>query len=397
MNSNILNTGAQNFISENKNTDIVTVLLKKPIFEGISNKELAQQIESRKKCEKKLPTWFKTPKIYYPKKLNIEQTSSEITADYKASICSGNSLVDLTGGFGVDSYFFSKYFEQILHLEIDEDLSKIASHNFEILGAKNIRAKAQNGIDYLEKTEKNFDCIYLDPARRKEGNQKVFMLSDCTPNILKHLPLLFSKAERVLVKTAPLLDIRLGLSELKHVREIHVVAVENDVKELLWLMEDGYQGKVNIKTINFTKGDTQKFNFHLEEESHATSEFSKAKTYLYEPNSALLKSGAFKFLGQQLGLEKLHEHTHLYTSDKSIEFPGRVFKIIEKIPFNKKSLKALNIKKANITTRNFPETVAQIRKKLRIADGGKLYLFFCKEINQELAIMVCEKVTSEVK
>ncbi|PKA96822.1 hypothetical protein B0O79_0461 [Flavobacteriaceae bacterium MAR_2009_75] len=397
MNENILNTGAQNFISENKNTDIVTVLLKRPIFEGITNKELAQQIESRKKCEKKLPTWFKTPKIYYPKKLNIEQTSSEITANYKASIYSGNSLIDLTGGFGVDSYFFSKYFEQILHLEIDEELSKIASHNFEILGAKNIRTKAQNGIDYLEKTEENFDCIYVDPARRKEGNQKVFMLSDCTPNILEHLPLLFSKAEKVLVKTAPLLDIRLGLSELNHVREIHVVAVENDVKELLWLMEDAYQGKVEIKTINFTKGDAQKFNFHIEEESHATSVFSKAKTYLYEPNSALLKSGAFKVLGQRLGLEKLHEHTHLYTSNQLIEFPGRVFKIIEKILFNKKSLKALNIKKANITTRNFPETVAQIRKKLRIADGGKLYLFFSKEIDQELAIMVCEKVTSEVK
>ena len=391
MNKNILNTGIQNYISKNTNTDIVAVLLKKPIFEGVTNKELAQQIESRKKCEKKLPTWFKTSTIYYPKKLNIEQTSSEITADYKSSILSGNSLVDLTGGFGVDSYFFSKYFSHILHLEVNEELSKIATHNFEILGVKNIRTRAQNAIEYLKQTEENFEYIYLDPARRKEGNQKVFMLSDCTPNILEHLPLLFSKANKILVKTAPLLDIRLGLSELNHVREIHVVAVENDVKELLWLMEDGYQGKVEIKTINFTKGDTQKFNFHFEEENLATSEFSKAKTYLYEPNSALLKSGAFKILGQQLGLKKLHEHTHLYTSDKLIEFPGRVFKIIEKTPFNKKSLKALNIKKANITTRNFPETVAQIRKKHKIGDGGKLYLFFSKEIDQELVVIVCEK------
>lgn len=370
----------------------MSVLLKKPLFDPVSNRELAEQLESRKKCQKKLPTWFATPKIYYPKKLNIEQSSSETTARYKASLATGKSLVDLTGGFGVDSYFFSENFDHVHHCEINPELSEIATHNFQSLGADNITTIARDGIDFLKATPKTFDCIYLDPSRRSETNKRVFMLSDCSPDVTEHLALLFSKAPTILLKTAPLLDISIGLAELDHVKEIHVVAVDNDVKELIWILKKGYSGSVAVHTVNFTKTSPQKFDFYLEEEQPATPEYAKAMDYLYEPNSGILKSGAFKTLAQRLKLHKLHRHTHLYTSEDRIDFPGRIFKVEAVIPYNKKSVKGLRVKKANITTRNFPENVAQLRKKFRISDGGSDYLFFTRQGKDDLVVIRCSKI-----
>ncbi|WP_317616550.1 class I SAM-dependent methyltransferase [Pseudozobellia thermophila] len=370
----------------------MSVLLKGALFDDVSNRELAEQLESRKKCQKKLPTWFRTPGIYYPRKLHIEQSSSETTARHKASITTGKSLVDLTGGFGVDSYFFSKNYDRVHHCETNPELSEIAAHNFQILGVDNITAIAQDGIEFLKTTSATFDCIYLDPSRRSESNQRVFRLSDCSPDVTEHLSLLFSKAPTILLKTAPLLDITMGLTELDHVKEIHIVAIENDVKELVWVMEREFEGDISIKTTNFTKTTVQQFDFNREDEKVATPKYSNAQNYLYEPNSAILKSGAFKTLAQRLDLPKLHRHTHLYTSGTPIDFPGRAFKVNTVIPYNKKAIKELQIKKANITTRNFPETVAQLRKKFRIRDGGSDYLFFTRQNEDDLVLIQCAKV-----
>lgn len=392
MNKKILKTGIQEFIKNNWNADIMSVLLKKQQFEGVSQKELAEQLEAKKKSQNKLQTWFATPLIYYPNKLNIEQTSSEQTAKYKADLVSGKSLLDVTGGLGVDSYFFSKKMSAIVHCEINQNLSQIAAHNFKILDVENTSFKAENGIEFLQHSNSKFDWVFADPSRRNESKGKVFLLKDCLPNIPDELDTIFEKTKNVLIKTSPLLDISQGISELNYVKEIHVVAVKNEVKELLWILEKGFEGELKIKTVNLLKESQQNFNFTFSEEKTSTSELSLPNTYLYEPNTAILKSGGFKSVAKALGLQKLHEHSHLYTLDRLIDFPGRIFKIDTVKPYNRKSLLKLGIKKANITTRNFPESVTDIRKKLKIKDGGDNYLFFTTNLNNERIAIYCKRV-----
>ena len=369
----------------------MSVLLAKPTFEGVLQKELAEQIEAKNKCKEKLPTWFRAPNIYYPNKLNIEQTSSELTAAYKARLTDGKSLVDLTGGFGVDTYFFSKKMAAVYHCEINQELSKIARHNFEILGQKNIECLPGNGIDFLKNVTTDFDWIYVDPSRRNDAKGKVFLLEDCLPNLPEHLSLLFQKTQHILVKTSPLLDIKLGIEALNFVKEIHVVAIHNEVKELLFVLEKGFTGSINIRTINIAPQQDDTFDFELGHEHASQVEFGEPSAYLYEPNAAILKSGGFKSVGKNYGLTKLHQHSHLYTSNSLVDFPGRRFKINQVLPYSKKSIKSLGVSKANITTRNFPISVAELRKKHKIKEGGNQYLFFTKSFNDSLLVLNCEK------
>lgn len=392
MNKLILNTGVQNFINENLSTDIVSVLLRKPTFDGISQKELTEQLEAKKKCKDKLPSWFNIPGIYYPNKLNIEQTSSEQTAVYKAKLVGGKILLDTTGGFGVDALFFSKKMINVIHCEIDPDLSKISAHNFDVLGQKNISCFSGDGIEYLKSSDQKFDWVYIDPSRRDESKKKVFLLEDCTPNLPEHLPEIFEKSSNILVKTSPLLDITQSLKALKQVKEIHIIAVQNEVKELLFIMEYMFKGSTTIKTINLIKGKEESFNFQLEEEPKTTAVMGAPENYLYEPNAAILKSGGFKSVANMYGLKKLHQHSHLYTSSDLVDFPGRTFHIVKALPYSKRIFKTESIAKANITTRNFPITVAELRKKHKIKDGGDYYLFFTTDMNDQLIVLICKKI-----
>ena len=189
-----------------------------------------------------------------------------------------------------------------------------------------------------------------------------------------------------------LLDISIGLEELSGVKEIHIVSVNNDVKELLWIMNRDFSGEVNIRTINFAKSNIQTFSLSLVQEKKAVSVYSLPLTYLYEPNASILKSGAFKSVGLEFGLIKLHPNTHLYTSEKLVDFPGRRFKVLEVVPYNSKAIKRLQINKANITTRNFPDSVATIRKKFKINEGGDSFLFFFKNTNDRYEAVLCKKI-----
>nr|WP_299435432.1 class I SAM-dependent methyltransferase [uncultured Maribacter sp.] len=392
MNKEILRTGVQIFINNNINTDTMSVLLKKPPFTRVTSKELVEQIEAKKKCQKKLPKWFNTPNIYFPNKLNIEQTSSEKTAEYKASILSKKTVIDITGGFGIDCYYFSKKMKEVFHCEINEKLATIATHNFKELGAKNIQSFPIDGIKYLKESNHFYDWIYIDPSRRNDAKGKVFLLSDCLPNVPENLKLLFNKSNNIAIKTSPLLDVSIGISELKQVKEIHVVSLENEVKELIWILEKDYRDTIEIKTINIGKQKTDTFSFNFCEEKEAKTTYNLPQQFLYEPNAAILKSGAFKILGEKLNLSKLQVNSHLYTSEQEVlNFPGRIFKIKKSIPFNKKAIKELKISKANITTRNFPESVANLRKKLKIKDGGDIYIFFTTTINNDLTVLICSK------
>ena len=391
MNERILHQDVQEYITNHLKSDLHKLILKGIPFNGVTIQEIANQILCKQKSEKKLPSWFNAKNIYYPPKVSIEQTSSETAANYKASLVSGKRLLDLTGGFGVDSFYFSSSFNTIDHCEIDTNLSKIAAHNFEQLNKKNIICLAENGLEYLKKSTEIFDVIYVDPSRRNDVKEKVFLLKDCEPNIPENIDLLFKKTKTILLKNSPILDITSAINELKFVKEIHVVAINNDVKELLYILEKGYCKEILIKTINFTKNNAQKFHFNYHKKP--VSSYQEPLEYLYEPNAAVLKSGAFHEISTQLNIFKLHQHSHLYTSKKRIEFPGREFKIIAVLPYDKKKIvKLLPNKKANITTRNFHKTVAQIRKELKIKDGGDSFLFFTTNIHNKFICMYCKKL-----
>lgn len=394
MNLKILNTDVQSFIDSNLNEDISKILFKGSSFEKISVQELANQIVAKKKSQHKLPSWFKTENIFYPPKVSIEQTSSEITAEYKANLIQGESLIDISGGFGVDSYYFSKNVNNVIHCEINEELSAIVNHNYKELGANNIQTEACNGIEYLRANVQNhFDWIYTDPSRRDDSKNKVFLLKDCSPNIPEELDLLFSKSENILIKVSPILDISNTIKELKFTKEVHVVAINNEVKELLFILKKGYDQEIMLKTVNFKKDTIEEFNFTFHNSELEETKYSLPLKYLYEPNAAILKAGGFKEITQKFDVKKLHRHSHLYTSEDLVKFPGRTFIIDKVIPYNKKEIKK-NIpdKKANITVRNFPKTVAQIRKETKIKDGGNLFLFLTTIENNSKVMIISYKV-----
>lgn len=392
MNKNVLNTDIQEFINSNIDSDLNAIILKGTAFKTVETSEIVNQIEAKKRCKTKLISWFQTENIYYPNKLNIEQTSSEVTANYKSELLQGDTIIDLTGGFGVDSFYFAKRFKNVIHCEINKDLSNIVKHNFSQLDIKNVQIENTDGIAFLSASKSKYDWIYIDPSRRHDSKGKVVFLKDCLPDVPKHLGALFQHAKNVLIKTSPLLDISAGINALKNVKAIHVVAVKNEVKELLWLLERGYENSILIDTVNLKNDAVEKFSFKLEDEALTHAEFSKPLNYLYEPNAAILKSGAFHQVSQQLQVFKLHQHSHLYTSKALIEFPGRIFKIDTVITYNKKAFKTSHITKANVTTRNFPDTVKNIRKKLKIKDGGNTYLFFTTNIEGRKIVICCSKI-----
>ena len=388
----LLEKEIQSFIRENQKKDLPALILKGSPFDHIKIQDIAMQIKGMRIAEKKFPLFFNNPRILYPPKLNLEQTSSQITAEYKSGLIEGSSGADLTGGLGIDTFFLAKKFDSFQYYEMNKELSEIADHNFRELGASNIRVNYGDSLELLKQTSQKFDWIYADPARRDEHGSKVYHLSDCTPDIPEELDFLLEKSDHILLKTSPILDITAGLRELHSVKEIHVIAVNNEVKELLWLIEKNWESDLKLTTINFQGKKVQKFSFDTEIKTLNTV-LSKPLNYLYEPNAAIMKSGLFTEISTTFGVPKLHEHSHIYTSQTLVkEFPGRQFQITEVKSFKDKRLKKrLKNKKANITTRNFPDSVENIRKKYRIQDGGSDYIFFTTNLEDEKIVIFCKK------
>ena len=391
MNKAILQPEVQDFIRKHLGDDLSKLILKGSPFENVSIQELAIQINGLQKAKSKLPAWFDAAGIIFPPNVNLEQTSSEVTAKYKASLISGKTLIDLTGGLGIDSSFFSERFEEVFHLEINADLSEIAAHNFMKLGKDNIKALSGDGLEYLRDCNKKYDWIYLDPARRDDHGGKVFLMEHCTPNVRDNLGLFFEKSDQVLLKTSPLLDLTAGMNDLRNLAEIHIVSVNNEVKELLWILKKGYSGKIIIQTVNFQKKEDQYFKGDYSP-GQTEVPLSLPAKYLFEPNPAVMKSGLFAEVALQTVTSKLHVSSHLYTADKPVNFPGRRFEIIEVLPYSKKLKRHPALKKANVTTRNFPRQVTEIRDEMKIADGGDIYLFFTTNLNNEKIVLVCKKI-----
>lgn len=387
----LLTTDIQYFITQNIGKNASTLALQKNPFPTIDFKLILNQIEAKSKAKDKLPTWFATPNIIFPTKISVEQTSSETTALYKASLVSGTSLLDASGGFGIDDYYFSKKIKKVIHCELNSELSTIVSHNFNALQTNNVECITGDSTDILNKLNQQFDYIYIDPSRRNDQKGKVFMLNDCLPNVPVLQDFYFNFTSNILIKTAPLLDITSGLTELKNVKNIHIVAVDNEVKELLWEIEKNYVNPITIKTVNFSKKNTELFEFQLNNSNFSI--YSLPQKYLYEPNSAIMKSGGFNEVSSHYNLEKLHVNSHLYTSNNLIDFPGRIFEIIQTISYSKNEMKnILHGTKANITTRNFPDSVETIRKKWKINDGGNVYCFFTTDKNDNKIVLLCKKL-----
>lgn len=382
----------QEFIIQNTGADLTKLALQKNPFPEMDWILILNQIEARTKAKDKLPTWFAAENIIYPSKVSVEQTSSEKTAAYKSSLIEGDTLIDLTGGFGVDDCYFSKKFKSIAHCEINKDLSAIVKHNFEQLQVKNCHFYADDSANVLNNLSQKWDWIYIDPSRRNDAKGKVFMLKDCLPNVPDSLDFYFEKANSILIKTAPLLDISAGLSELKSVKNIHIIALENEVKELLFEIHKNYSGEITLKTANILKDKIETFEFVLGAENELPS-YHLPQKYLYEANSAIMKSGGFDEISSFFKINKLHKHSHLYTSEDLIDFPGRRFEIEKVISYNKNEMKnELLNQQANVTIRNFPETVENIRKKWKIKNGGNLYCFFTTDKNDNKIVLICRKI-----
>lgn len=320
----------------------------------------------------------------------MEQCSSETTARFKANLFSGKTMADLTGGAGIDTYYLSQSFQESHYVEQNALLCTIAKNNFSLL-ARPIAVHNLTAEAYLKTLDTPLDFLYIDPARRGEGNTKVFLLEDCMPDIVGLQKIMLKKAGTVMIKTAPLLDIQHAENKLDHIQSIYIVAVANEVKEVLYILQDRPTTAPLINAVNLS-GAASTFTFTHIEEDTATVSYSLPKRYIYEPNKAILKAGPFKLICNRYGVEKLHPNSHLYTSDDLTEFPGRTFECLAAVPYKKQAvLPYLPDRKANITTRNFPDTVQTVRKKTGIQDGGEMYLLATTNIEDRPVVLVCQK------
>lgn len=368
------------FIQAHLKDDVSKLMLRSTQFKGLNIKKLAEQIQSRQKAVKKLPEWSANPELIFPPALSVEQSSSEATAKYKATLMSGHQLIDITGGMGVDCYYMRENFQQVQYFEQQPVVAEAAKFNFEQLRAANICVHTADSIETLKTESYSGDWIYADPARRNANREKVVLLSDCTPDIVEHLSILFERAPNVLLKTSPLLDIDLAAKSLRNLKEVHVIGYEGECKELLFVLKkdwisDTFEIKVRIIS---SSGDTMNLlDLTRKTEQLAEVHYSTPLKYLYEPHAAVLKAGAFRTICDTFSLNKLAINSQLYTSEHLLNgFPGRVFEVVAVCkPAIREIKKIIGGDKANLTVRNFPASSEDLRKKLKLKDGGMFYLF----------------------
>lgn len=390
----------QSFVKEHRNDNVCELALRAHTFSVDDFKYALQQIEGWQRAQKKLPTWAQTGGILFPPHLNMEQCSSELTARYKAEIVEeGENMTDLTAGFGVDASMMGRKFGFLTYVDQNEVLCKIASNNLLLLGVKNVNVVCGKAEEVLQSLPHQ-SLIFIDPARRDANGGKVVSIADCTPNVALMQEQLMEYADTVMVKLSPMLDVRNMERELHRVSEIHIVSVDNECKELLVKMQNSCSS-VRISCVNLlSSGGKDVFTFTRDEESGAecryTTEIGK---YIYEPNASIMKAGCFKTLASRFGLMKLHPNSHLYTSfeDEPLRnFPGRCFKVESATPLNKKSIKTVlgGIEKANLTVRNFPMSVVDLRKKLKLREGGDLYLFATTMADEKKVLIISSSFSS---
>ena len=391
--SKLLSNQAQDFIKEHQEADVAKLSLKNPpLPNDLVLSDLVRQIAARQVLKNKIPSWYAHDQVLIPDPIALQQCSSEQTAVYKSNLVKGEFGLDLTGGLGVDSYFLSRRFNRLVYVEQNASRCTYAAHNFKVLGASNIEVHQGDAVDYLATLSQSPDWIYLDPARRK-NHRKVFYLEDCEPNLISLLPALRATGGQIMIKLSPLLDIDYALKTIPGVKAVHILSVDNDCKELLISTGDETDA-VMVYTVNFTSSAIQRFNFTWGQHRAQELKYQPIISgYLYEPNASILKSGGFNLLPEAYGVSKLAPNTHLFVSEElAQDFPGRKFKILWVTAFKKKEIKQHLLQpQANITTRNFPYSVAEIRKRTGIKEGGTLYLFACRDKDGRPQVIGCQR------
>ena len=350
------------------------------------------QIAGRQKARIKIPSWAATDGIVYPPHISMEQCSSEQTARYKALIAGkGDMIVDLTAGFGVDMAFMSAGFKQAVHVEMQPQLCSISSENYKRLGLNHVQVVCSDGVGYLHQME-HADLLFIDPARRDQHGARTYGIADCTPNVLEIIDEMLEKADRVMIKLSPMLDWQKTVADVGNVSQVHIVSVGNECKELLLEVKKGKDEKVKVFCVN----DDQVFSYEIGETHPFTPSPLHSFTFLYEPNASVMKAGCFSLISQRFGITQPDANSHLFLSDKLVEgFPGRGFVIERVSTMNKRELKEAlaGIDKANVAVRNFPLSVADLRKRLKLKDGGDVYIFATTDAKKGHLVMVCRKIS----
>ncbi len=384
----MINKQTWEFIRQHTADDVRKLALQGTKDSNVDLPMALQQIAGRQTALKKLPSWAAIDGVLYPPHLNMEQCSSEQTARYKAQLAgSGDTYVDLTGGLGVDFYWMSQHFKQRVYVEQNNDLCTLAEYNFRALGL-DCSVCCCDTAAYLTDMP-HVDAIFLDPARRNEHGGRTYDIRDCTPNVLELLPLLMKKADKVILKLSPMFDWRKAVDDLQHVTEVHIVSVDNECKELLLVLQP-MSAPFRLVCVN---------NDHLFEVPSAfppqPSALSLQPSYLYEPNASIMKAGCFEAVAERYGIQQVSANSHLFLSSVEIEdFPGRRFQICAISSTNKQSLKEAlaGVDRANITVRNFPMSVEQLRKKLHLKDGGDSYIFATTKADGAHCLYICRKI-----
>jgi len=391
--SKLTNPDVIEFIQENLQADPAQLVLSASKYPDMPIKEVATQIASRKKAQKKLPEWTQNPGIIFPPRENLEQASSEKTASFKSDLFTGNSFLDLTGGTGIDTFYISKSFSDSIYVEPSKQLCDLALHNFEQLGA-DIEVVNADAATYMKSDNSYYDLIYLDPSRRTDAAQRVIDLREYQPNVIELLPRLLEKAKRVLIKVSPMIDIKQGISLLKKVDRVICLAVNNEMKEVLFEVSANASKTIAIEVVNIAKETVESVSSTLEREKQTSPKLSRPLKFLYEPNSAIRKAGLFNVVGDQFTLPKLDMNTHLYTSGELKEgFPGRCFQVIEIIKADKKTLKAIsNNRPINVISKNYPLSATEIKKKYNLKDGGSNFFIFTSSSEVGNIVLYCSTI-----
>jgi 16S rRNA G966 N2-methylase RsmD len=379
------------FVQDHQSEDPAQLLFAYSGKTDFDLKAAVQQIQSRQKAKHKLPSWAANQELLFPISLSLEQASSEETARFKSNHVEGKILIDLTGGFGVDTFFLSENFQKAVYCERNGDLAAIVRHNFDELKPGKFEIVEGDSLEYFSKSDQVFDLTYVDQARRGEHNQKLYRLADCEPDVVNNWNLLQSKSDAILIKASPMLDIKQALEEIPEIQKIWVISVKNEVKEVLLFWEKGKETAERIiQAVDLLSETPKEFTFTFKEEESSESIFGEVGKYLIEPYASVLKAGAFRSFGKRYGLKKLHPNSHLYTcEDLPQGIPGRIFEVIQEINNPKKELKQLFPKgKVNVITRNYALSTDELKKKYKLQDGGKDFLIGTK-VGGEFSLFYC--------
>lgn len=388
-----MNDNTRDFIEQNLNADIRQLALKGCRDKDVDLDAAIRQIAGRQTARRKLPSWAALDGILYPPHLNMEQCSSEQTARYKAGICSSHpspkTLVDLTGGFGVDFAFMSEAFDEATYVERNSELFAISSANMKILAPK-AKCINEDGLEVLHRLD-HVSMIFMDPARRDHHGARTYGISDCTPNVLEIKDELLQKADVVMLKLSPMLDWHKAISDLgeQYIKEVHIVSVQNECKELLIVMQQQPAEPPTVYCVN----DDSVFSYHPSSISSNHIAHHSSLIYLYEPNASIMKAGCFAEIEQAFEVSQLAPNSHLFASDQVIaDFPGRKFRVTDVTSMNKQELKQAlkDIRQANIAVRNFPMSVADLRKRLKLSEGGNDYIFATTLTEGKKVLIICQ-------